>query len=177
LSQWMGQAAGLASVSVGVILIPLSAISIILARIVSTRGWVRIPLMLGGLSLVAAGTILFFVTHDAAWLIILLIAVSILFGAANGLANLANQTALYMQAPAADIGVSSGLFRTFAYIGAIFSSSLIGLTFGARASDAGLHTQAIIIAALGLFLALLALDRMIPISALRDSQKSEDKNA
>ena len=177
LSQWMGQSAGLGSISVGVILIPLSAVSIILARIVSTRGWVRVPLIFGGLSLVAAGTILFFVTHDAAGLVILLIAVSILFGAANGLANLANQTALYVQAPAARIGVASGLFRTFAYIGAIFSSSLIGLTFGARASDEGLHFQAIIIAALGVLLALLALDRTIPVSALRDSQKSGDKNA
>lgn len=177
LSQWMGQSAGLGSISVGVILIPLSAVSIILARIVSTRGWVRVPLIFGGLSLVAAGTILFFVTHDAAGLIILLIAVSILFGAANGLANLANQTALYVQAPAVGIGVASGLFRTFAYIGAIFSSSLIGLTFGARASDEGLHVQAIIIAALGVLLALLALDRTIPVSALRDSQKSGDKNA
>ena len=59
-----------------------------------------------------------------------LIGMSLLLGFTNGFSGFANQATLYVQTPADEIAVASGLYRTFGYIGAIFSSSLIGITFG-----------------------------------------------
>jgi len=161
VSQWMEQSAGYTPTQVGLILLPLSGISIVLARIVSNRGWVRSPLLLGALAIAAAATLLLLMdAHTSVWLLLLMAA---LLGVANGLTGFANQASLYVQAPAGEIAVASGLYRTFAYIGAIFSSSLIGITFGEAATDAGLHTLAWVMAGIGVaLLVITGLDRRIP---------------
>ena len=160
-SQWMEGAAHYSASQVGLILLPLSAISIVVARLVSGRGWVRGPLVVTGLSLVATGGVLLFVTHTSS--VLVLIGMSLLFGLANGFSGFANQAALYVQAPADDIAVASGLYRTFSYVGAIFSSSLIGIAFGSTPTDGGLHTVAWGIGALGVGVLLMTLlDRAIP---------------
>ena len=41
------------------------------------------------------------------------------------------------------------LFRTFGYVGAIFSSSLISLTFGTKTTDTGLNELGIVVAVIG----------------------------
>ena len=88
---------------------------------------------------------------------------SLLLGFTNGFGGFANQAALYLQAPAEDIAVASGLFRTFAYIGAIFSSSLIGIAFGPAATDNGLHVLGWVLGGVGIVIVLLsALDKSIP---------------
>lgn len=71
--------------------------------------------------------------------------VSVLFGVSNGLNVVGNQTAMYEQAPGAQIGTAAGLLRTFMYLGAILSASLISITFGQRATDTGLHGLAVIL--------------------------------
>lgn len=165
-SQWMEDAAHYSASQVGLILIPLSAVSILIARVVSDRGWVRMPLTLTGVCLVATGIVMFAITHTSG--VIALIGMSLLFGLANGFSGFANQAALYTQSPAGEIAVASGLYRTFVYIGAIFSSSLIGIAFGHTATDHGLHVIAWVILALGLLIALLAaLDRTIPTRAAK----------
>ncbi|MEJ7523002.1 MFS transporter, partial [Staphylococcus saprophyticus] len=58
-----------------------------------------------------------------------LIVLSAIFGLPQGLLNLANQNALYHQTPKSMIGMSSGLLRTAGYLGAIVSSTLIGILF------------------------------------------------
>jgi hypothetical protein len=69
----------------------------------------------------------------------LLVAVSIVFGVQNGLNVVTNQAAMYAQAPADATGTAAGLLRTFMYLGAITSASLISLSYGRAATDAGLH--------------------------------------
>lgn len=59
------------------------------------------------------------------------------FGVSNGFSGIANQATLYLQAEAEEIAVASGLQRTFDYIGAIFSASLIGIVFSI--TDSGFH--------------------------------------
>jgi predicted MFS family arabinose efflux permease len=167
ISQWMGDAAGLSAAATGLIMIPLSGVSVVLARLVSVRAWIRAPLALGSLAVIAAGAVLLFVHTAMAGLVGVLIAASVLFGTANGLTNVAVQTNLYLQAPAAQIGTASGLLRTFGYIGAIFSSSLISITFGGHATDTGLHLQGGVVTALGIALVLLSVDRSIPWTAPR----------
>jgi predicted MFS family arabinose efflux permease len=160
-SQWMEQSAHYTASQVGLILLPLSGISIVVARLVSSRGLVRGPLILTGVSLLLTGGIMLVITHSSSLLI--LIGMSLLFGLANGFSGFANQAALYVQAPAAEIAVASGLYRTFAYFGAIFSSSLIGIAFGSAATDAGFHVIAFVIVGIGVAVLLLTiLDNKIP---------------
>jgi len=46
---------------------------------------------------------------------------------------------MYAQAPHDATGTAAGLLRTFMYLGAIVSASLISLSYGRAATDAGLH--------------------------------------
>ena len=165
LSQWMGDAAGLDAAAIGVILLPLSVVSIVLARLVSVRGWVRGALLGGAAAVFAAGGMLLLLDSDMIGLVALLIGVAIVYGIANGLTNVANQTALYLQAPAEEIGTAAGLLRSSGYLGAILSAGVISVTFGAQPTDAGLHLQGWVIAALGAILFVLALDRRLPRTA------------
>ena len=54
---------------------------------------------------------------------------------------------MYAQAPADSTGTAAGMLRTFMYLGAIVSASLISLSFGPAATDAGLHRLAVILTA------------------------------
>jgi hypothetical protein len=65
--------------------------------------------------------------------------------------------------PAAEIAVASGLYRTFADIGAIFSASLIDITFGSATNDGGFHTLGWVLGGIGILVVLAALDRSIPV--------------
>jgi MFS family permease len=163
-SQWMEQSAKLSALQVGLILIPFSAVGIVLARVVSGRGWIRGPLTITGISLVATAGIALTLTHRSSiWLMVVM---TLLFGITNGLSSFANQATLYLQAPATEIAVASGLYRTSNYVGAIFSSSLIGITFGAAATDAGLHALAWVLVGIGAVIVLLVvLDRGLPRTA------------
>lgn len=160
-SQWMEGAAHYTASQVGLILLPLSAISIIVARLVSGRGWVRWPLILTGAAFVLTGTVMVFTTHSSN--VLILLGISVLFGFANGFSGFANQAALYIQSPPDEIAFASGLYRTFAYFGAIFSSSLIGIAFGSAATDKGFHIVAYVIGGIGVTVLLMTiLDRKIP---------------
>jgi len=161
ISQWMEESARYTASQVGLIMLPLSFASIVIARLASIRGWVRVPLILTGLAMVAAGAVMLLITHTSS--VFLLIGMSLLFGMANGFSGFANQAALYMQAPADEVGVASGMYRTFAYFGAIFSASLISLAFGPAATDGGFHVVAVVTIGIGLALLLMTvLDRKIP---------------
>ncbi|EGD54791.1 MFS transporter [Gordonia neofelifaecis] len=161
VSQWMEQSAGYSPTRVGVLLLPMSAVSIVVAAISSRRGAVRVPLLATGAAFGAAGLVMLLLTHDAPlWS---LLAMSLLIGLANGLNSFANQAALFMQSPADQVGVASGLYRTFAYIGAITSASLIGAAFGDHATDAGFHVVGWATVGIGAAVALLTVtDRALP---------------
>jgi MFS family permease len=160
-SQWMEESAHYSASQVGLILLPLSGVSIVVARLVSGRGWVRWPLILTGVSLVLTGAVMLLITHTSP--VAVLLGMSVLFGFANGFSGYANQATLYVHSPAAEIAVASGLYRTFAYFGAIFSSSLIAIAFGTAATDAGFHAVSYVITAIGaLVLLLTLLDPAIP---------------
>lgn len=161
VSQWMEQSKHLSASTVGLILIPLSAVSIVVARAVSGRGWVRWPLILAAVAQTLAAAVLLAITSRST--IIELVAMSLLLGLTSGFAGFGNQATLYLQTPAEDIAVAAGLLRTSAYLGAIFSASLIGISFGPAATDSGLHTLAWVLGGIGIVVMLLAaLDKSIP---------------
>jgi hypothetical protein len=74
-----------------------------------------------------------------------------------------NAAAVYVQAPAEEIGTAAGLQRTAQYIGAIAAASLLASIYGQRASDHGLHSLAMVTGALARYPVIVTLfDRTIP---------------
>ena len=95
-----------------------------------------------------------------------MLVVVVVFGVPQGLNSLANQNAVYYQADAERLGSSSGLLRTFTYLGAIVASALGGVFFGASADTNGLHDLAIVlIASSALLLVLVVADRSLGTTA------------
>jgi predicted MFS family arabinose efflux permease len=102
--------------------------------------------------------------HTGAWLVLAL-AVTIVLGVALGAGASGNQTALYTQA-GDQLGIASGLMRSFGYIGSIASSAIIGIVFHQEVTDAGVSTIGwIMLGASIVLLAITFLDRTLERSA------------
>jgi predicted MFS family arabinose efflux permease len=90
------------------------------------------------------------------------VVVTIVFGVAMGMASAGNQTALYRQAPADQLGTASGLLRTFGYLGSIAASAVTGIVFHTRVSDQGVHLIAWIMVGVSVVLVLMTvIDRTL----------------
>jgi MFS family permease len=160
---WLEQSAGLSAAGAGLLMVPSFVVAAVVSALAArhSRVW---PLLVAGAAALAAGSagLLLLTGHSPLWL---LLVISVVFGAQNGLNIVANQTAMYAQAPADSTGAAAGILRTFMYLGAIASAGLISLSFGHAATDAGLHRLAVILtaAAAGLFAATLADPARLPI--------------
>jgi MFS family permease len=164
ITQWMEASRGLSSVAAGLVLLPMSVLSGLIARPVSQRNLLRAPLVLAAVCCLAgsAATLLLTRGTPVAWIVV----ITLIFGVTSGAGASANQTALYAQVPAADIGTASGLLRSFGYIGSIASSAIIAIVFRTHVSDHGLHVIAIIMIAVSAVALLLTLaDRQLMSSA------------
>jgi MFS family permease len=160
VTQWMEAGRGLSSMAAGLILLPMSVLSGLIAQPVAQRSLLRTPLVVAAVCLLvgSAGTLLLTGHTPVAWIV----AVTLVFGVTSGAGISANQTALYAQVPAADIGTASGLLRSFGYIGSIASSAIIAIVFRTHVSDHGLHVIAIVMIAVSAVALLLTLaDRQL----------------
>jgi MFS family permease len=85
------------------------------------------PLLTGSLLMVAGALLLtlFFTRMSPQWTIPVLS----IMGMGYGFNNVSLQSAMLRSAPSKNIGVASGIFQTSRYIGAIFSSVLLGMIF------------------------------------------------
>ncbi|HEX3962524.1 MAG TPA: MFS transporter [Trebonia sp.] len=158
LTQWVEVARGLSAYEAGLALIPMGAFSALTARVASNHVRLRLSLTASALLLIigAAGT-LFLTSHSP---LVLIIAVTGVFGLASGSSSVTNQTALYRAAPPQAVGTASGLLRTFGYVGSIAAATITGLVFRTHVDDAGLHTTSLILIGTGIVVLLLtALDR------------------
>jgi predicted MFS family arabinose efflux permease len=160
VTQWLEAARGMSTEGAGLFLLPMGAMSALVSRPLSRRNLVRGPLIVaGGSMLVASIGILFVTSHSPA---VLVVAVMLVFGLTIGTTTVGNQTAVYTQAPADQIGTASGLFRTFGYIGSIASATITGVVFKDDVTDHGLHTLAIVLVTAGaVVLAMTLLDRRL----------------
>jgi sugar phosphate permease len=81
-----------------------------------------------------------------------------------GFAAAGNQTALYSQAPADQLGTASGLLRTFGYVGSIASSAITGVVFHTSVTDSGVHLIAWIMIGVSAALVLISVtDRTLRV--------------
>jgi MFS family permease len=157
---WLEQSAGLSAADAGLLLVPSFAVAAVVSALVARRSRIW-PLLVAGAAVlgVSAAGLLLLTESSPLWL---LLVTSAVFGVQNGLNVVANQTAMYAQAPADSTGTAAGMLRTFMYLGAIASASLISLSFGHAATDAGLHRLAVILAiAAAVLLAITLADRTV----------------
>jgi MFS family permease len=160
VTQWLQAGRGVSSLEAGLIQLPMSAVSGVIARPVSRRNLLRTPLVVAAVCCLAGSAGVLLLTRSTP--VGAIIVVTLLFGITLGTGASPNQTALYTQVPADQIGTASGLFRTWGYIGSIASSAIIAITFHADVSDHGLHVTALIMIAVSVLSLLLTVaDRQL----------------
>ena len=147
LPLWLERVRGFESGGAGLLLLPVAGVGI-LATPVATRLINRAgpgPALITGACLLTVGSLLLLVC-TATTPVSVLLAVGVVLGIPNAFNNLGLQAALYEYAPARHMGAASGQFQTFRYVGAILSTSLLGLAFGRTVTSHGLHLIAYVLA-------------------------------
>jgi len=134
----MQDALGYTATQAGLATLPLSLTAAIASLLGARTKTLRGPLALAAFALLAGCGGLLLLGDGASRLAIG--AVGVMFGVAQGANSVANQAAVYEQAPAREIGTAAGLQRTAGYLGAVAASSLLGIFFGKRATTGGLHS-------------------------------------
>ena len=165
-AQWLESSAHYSASAAGLMTLPMSILAGICSLLAARTKGIRMPFIIGAVGgLVGCGSLLFVDSSTSA----LLIATAVMFiGVPMGMASTATQAAVFLQAPASEIGVASGLQRTFTYIGAITAASLLGAIFGHLPTDGGFHVLAIVMTAIAGFLLLFILcDRTLPRDAVQ----------
>lgn len=170
LTQWMQAGRGLSSEQAGLLILPMGAVAAFVIRPVSKRNLVRSPLTVAALCMLAASVVILFLDSHSP--VVLIVGVTVVFGITVGTTSSGNQTALYAQAPADQLGTASGLFRTFSYLGSIASSTITGIVFSSGVTDQGLYTLAfVLIGVSALVLLMVVTDRQLKVP-LSDKQRN-----
>jgi MFS family permease len=160
LTQWLEDGRGLSAAHTGLLLLPMSLTGLGVSAAFGRRPEIHGKLVVGATAQVAAGAVLLLL--DGSTAIWALIGLSLLVGIPQGLNALAIQNAVYYQADPANLGASSGLFRTAFYLGAMVASAATGSFFGTSADTAGLHQLAVFLVVLAaVFVAITVPDRSL----------------
>ena len=160
-AQWLESGPGFSTAQAGLITLPMSLLAAASSVTGGRTKGIRVLFVISiGAALAGCVGLLFIDSGTAAWVIAIAV---VLFGIPQGMFSTATQTAVYLQAPAEEIGTAAGLQRTAGYIGAILATSLLGAVFGKSATDQGLHALAVVIGVLSAFLLVATIfDRTIP---------------
>jgi MFS family permease len=144
---WLEAARGFSSGGAGLLVAPLAGVAVfatpLAARVVGHSG-VRPALLIGACAMVA-GTLLL-LTFGTSTPLVAIVAVTLVLGIPIGFNNLGLQSALYAVSDPQRTGAAAGLFQTFRFIGAVLSTSLLGIVFADGVDDAGLHEIALVLA-------------------------------
>lgn len=142
---FLQQVQGYSERDTGLIMLALAGFGVLTApiagRMIDHLGS-KVPLIIGA-SLLLVGTVLLLTYQAGSSLGWFLVVMSVL-GMSNGFNNISMQTALYDHTAPEETGSASGLFQTSRYIGAILSSSLLGIVFNKHMDLAHLHLVAVI---------------------------------
>lgn len=162
-AQWLEEAHGMSSADAGLVMLPMSVAAMATSLLGARTKGIRAPLTVAAVLLAGGGVVLLAAGHTTP--AFALAAAGALFGLPQGLASTANQAAVYAQAPPGETGSAAGLQRTAQYLGAITAAALIGLFYGQRATDSGLHAMALTSGLLAVAVLLLTvLDRSLRTS-------------
>jgi len=165
ITQWIEGVRGLNETEAGLIVLPMTLLSGLVISPISRRNLVRGPIIAAAIACLigSAGVLILSRSAWIGWVVI----ITLIFGLVMGFTAAGNQTALYSQAPAEQLGTASGLLRTFGYLGSIGSSAITGIVFHASVSDSGVHLIGWIMIGVSLVLVLISvLDRTLPKRAV-----------
>jgi MFS family permease len=168
-AQWLQSAVGYSSAGAGLVTLPMSAVAAGASLTGARIKGLRAPFLIAvGAALAGSAGLLFVDGASPLWMIVTAIT---LFGVTLGTFSIATQAAVYIQAPAEEIGTAAGLQRTAQYIGAIVAASLLASIYGEHASDHGLHSLAAVAGALSAILLIVTLfDRTLSRTAAAAAQ-------
>jgi len=147
LPLWLESVRGYGSGGAGLLMIPLAGVAIfatpLAARIVARSD--ERPALLIGAAGYLAGTLLLlaFSPSTPLWAILL---VTTVLGVPIGFNNLGLQSALYRASDPERTGAAAGIFQTCRFVGAVLSTSLLGVVFAGGVDSAGLHELALVLA-------------------------------
>lgn len=165
-TQWLEGTRGFAASGAGLLLLPMSVTSVVVATVSGRRPQIRRKLVVGAVGLVAACALV--LTLDDSSAVWLLVGVAVLAGVPQGLLSLANQNATYHQADPTRMGSAAGLLRTFLYLGAIVASAAVAAAFPHGTTSVGLHGLAwFLVACAGGLLVLVLADRSLRLVGSR----------
>ncbi|MGW5360239.1 MFS transporter [Actinopolymorpha pittospori] len=155
VTQWLEVGRGVSAEEAGLLVLPMSALAVLVTRPIARRNLVREALIVSALSFMVGSAGMLFLGVDAP--VIAIVAVTLVFGITVGTTSIGNQTALYTQVPITRVGTASGLFRTFGYVGSIASSTLTGIVFKNNVTDSGLHSIALVLIAVSVVVLVMVL--------------------
>jgi MFS family permease len=161
---WLEQVRRLDPGRTGLIMLPLTALAVLVSPLAAgliRRSGARPSLVIGSATL-TLGCLLLLLLQPATPILALL-GVGAVLGLPTGFNNLGLQAALYEAAPPEAMGTAGGQFQTFRYVGAILSTSLLGVVFGQ--TQAGLRLQA-------LALGLAAISAVLVLASVRLPSRS-----
>lgn len=153
-TQWLEAGRGLNEVTTGLLIIPLSGSALAVTAWTGRSPALRGKLLVGSALQVLGGVLLLFAQDQSSLMFLGIVA--LIFGIPQGLVGLANQNALYQQASKVTLGASSGLLRTFMYLGALGASAVNAAAFRHEANTPGLHLLAAILIATSIVLFTLS---------------------
>jgi Arabinose efflux permease len=159
-TQWLEEGRGLNPSISGSISIPMFALALLVVSLTGKNPQIFKKLIVGAAALVVAFTLTLFVSDDSS--IVFLLIITAIIGIPQGLNNLSNQNALYYQALPEQLASSTGLMRTFQYLGAMIASAANGAFLQNGANTAGLHNLVVfqIVISAGLLI-LVLFDRSV----------------
>lgn len=160
-SQWLESGAGFSSAVAGAIMLPMSVAAGVSSLVGGRTKGIRMPFIVSVGAMALGCAALGFVSFGApVWMIA---AAAVLIGAGQGLFSVSMQAAVYIQAPASDIGAAAGLQRTAFYLGAIVAASVLGLVYGQSATNGRFLTLTVSMGALSAMLFVFTIfDRTLP---------------
>lgn len=164
-AQWLESSAHYSASAAGLMTLPMSILAGICSLLAARTRGLKSPFVISAVGGVVGCVCLIFIHSDSPiWFVA---AAAMFFGIPMGMTSTATQAAIYIQAPASEIGTAAGLQRTFAYAGAIFAASLLGIVFGHKPSDGGIHALAMVMGCVSAFLLIFTLfDRTLPKGSL-----------
>ena len=175
-AQWLQTAFGFSSAKAGLVTLPMSVVAAVSSLTGVRSKGLRTPFAIS-IGAALAGCIGLFVV-DSTTSVWVLVIVFTCFGVPLGTFSVATQAAVYIQAPAEEIGMAAGLQRTAQYIGAMSAAALLALIYGQRATDHDLHVLAAVMAALSALLLIATLfDRTIPVMSAAAASTGGDPAA
>ena len=159
-TQWLQEGRGLSPSVSGMITIPMFFVGLLVTSLTGKSPKIFMKLLIGSVACVAAFVQVLFLRSNSA--IVFLLIITAVVGIPQGLNNLANQNALYHQALPEQLASSTGLMRTFQYLGAILASVANGAFLRNGAYTGELHYMAAFQVAISAGLvALVVLDRSV----------------